>query len=76
MRLIDADHLLRPKNEKMVGGYAFDLIKCLVQDEPTVCDIEQIRAEAYKQGYEDAMKQTAELDSAYMKGFEDGKNSR
>ena len=38
--------------------------------------LEQIKAEAYQQGYDDARKETAELDSAYMKGFEDGKNSR
>ena len=43
---------------------------------PIKCDIEQIRAEAYQQGYDDARKETAELDSAYMKGYEDGKNSR
>ena len=35
-------------------------------------DMDLALSEAYRKGYEDARKETSELDSAYIKGYEDG----
>ena len=42
MRLIDGDYLY---NKLVANKCPYDLVLQMVKDEPTVCDIEQIRAE-------------------------------
>lgn len=49
MRLIDGDYLY---NKLVANKCPYDLVLQMVKDEPTVCDIEQIRAEIKKE-YED-----------------------
>ena len=42
MRLIDADHLIRPEVEDYIGTYAYNTLKVSVEDEPTVCTIDDV----------------------------------
>ena len=47
MRLIDGDYLY---NKLVANKCPYDLVLQMVKDEPTVCDIEQIRAEIQAYG--------------------------
>lgn len=38
MRPIDADKLLTPSAKHMVGDYAFNLLRCLIEDAPTLSE--------------------------------------
>ena len=44
MRLIDGDYLY---NKLVANKCPYDLVLQMVKEEPTVCDIEQIKAELY-----------------------------
>ena len=42
MRLIDADNLIRPEVEDDIGSYAYNILRMAVEDEPTVCTIDDV----------------------------------
>ena len=88
MRLIDADALEKELTEKIAetekdgeffDAESFDRAREIIIDEPTVCDIEQIRADIYElwkkyeyeyESYADGLNQALAIIDKYMKGGE------
>lgn len=85
MRLIDAEALDKARIDYIVSGYANDPEDCsefgmMIIKAPTVCDIEQIRAEIekhtdgnnhcdeYLDGYNNGMKDALDIINEYTKG--------
>ena len=55
MRLIDGDYLY---NKLVANKCPYDLVLQMVKDEPTVCDIDAIKAEINKQAWAIAISDT------------------